>query len=328
MNADDVLSKGDISLFDTDSSSSLKISCKDFSDITVTNNRGTGVRQVQVSSECRHDSIDAAGEKNVRKCSLNAKNPVVLWVNSENSILGDKLSMNVEDLESKPKCPEEICEKDGMCEGQKHDSWYKLGYAIERMSFSMRVITDGSPAKRLIYDTCSGSEDLNEGNLIQGEECYDNINMEEEEGMFLDHSFSQTLSLGGSPWATNISRNKNEDDDESFQVNPKTTNLYSQESFSNSSLELLEVGEKKEVGSQNKSIIKRNSYSKSDPNSYHQSKLSPYEGAVKIITNENGVAVVGGVPLSHNSYSKGSDNKKSTKNEKVSHPKKSGCVII
>jgi hypothetical protein len=147
--------------------------------------------------------------------------------------------------------------------------------------------------------------------------------------MFLDHSFSQTLSLGGSPWTNNISRNKNEDDDESFQVNPKTTNLYSQESFSNSSLELLEVGEKKEVGSQNKSIIKRNSYSKGDPNSYHQSKLSPLEGAVKIITNENGVAVVGGVPLSHNSYSKGSDNKKSTKNEKVmSHPKKSGCVII
>lgn len=316
MNGDDVLFKGDISLFDTDSSSSLKISCKDFSNITVTNNRGTGVRQVQVLSECRHNSIDAAGEKNVRKCPLDAKDPVVLWVNTGNAISGDILSMNVEDLESKPNYSKEAYGKNGMCEGQEDVSWYKLGYAIERMSFSMRVITDGSPAKRLIYDTCSGSDDLNE----------DNINMEEE-GMFLDHSFNQAFSFGGGPWTTNISRNKNEDDDESFEVNPKTNNIYSQEFSTNSSLELLEVG-KKEVGSQNKSTIKRNSYSKGDPNSYHRSKLSPLEGGVKIITNENGVGVVSGVPLFHDSYSKGSDNKKSTKNEKTSHTKKSGCVII
>jgi hypothetical protein len=165
--------------------------------------------------------------------------------------------------------------------------------------------------------------------LIQGEECYDNINIEDEEGgMFLDYSFSQTLSLGGSRWINNISSNKNEDDNESFQVNPKSNALYSQESYMDTSLEFLEIGEKKESGLQNKSISKKSIKVVGDANS-HQSKLSELEG--------NGVGAIVGVSssisngqnqgYSRNTCNKGSDEKNSSKNGKVPHLKKSGCTI-
>eukprot|EP00596_Hydrurales_sp_CCMP1899_P000367 CAMPEP_0119046274 /NCGR_PEP_ID=MMETSP1177-20130426/45527_1 /TAXON_ID=2985 /ORGANISM="Ochromonas sp, Strain CCMP1899" /LENGTH=938 /DNA_ID=CAMNT_0007019197 /DNA_START=345 /DNA_END=3160 /DNA_ORIENTATION=+ len=246
---EEVLSRGDTSLRESDASFSLKSSHKDYNDMTTPNTKGTGVLQIQELSEHQHNSIDAAGEKNVRRCSLNTKNPVVLWMNSESASSKEILSMKIEDLESKPNYSQGVYGEGGMCvdEAQKDESWYTLGYAIERMNFNLRVATDGSLIRNHANsDTCSGSEDeLNRS----GEECFDNINMEEEEGgMFLDHSLSQTLSHGGSPWTNNISSNKNEDDDESFQVNPKSNAIYSQESYMDTSLEFLEIGEKVDSG--------------------------------------------------------------------------------
>jgi hypothetical protein len=327
---EEVLSRGDTSLRESDASLSLKSSHKDYNDMTTPNTKGTGVLQIQELSERQHNSIDSAGEMNVRRCSLNTKSPVVLWVNSESASSKEILSMKIEDLESKPNYSQGVYGEGGMCvdEAQKDESWYTLGYAIERMNFNLRVATDGSLIRNHANsDTCSGSEDeLNRS----GEECFDNINMEEEEGgMFLDHSLSQTLSHGGSPWTNNISSNKNEDDDESFQVNPKSNAIYSQESYMDTSLEFLEIGEKIDSGSQNKLMSKKNSKMVGDTNS-HQSKLSTLEGkGVGAVVNVSSSISNGqNKGYSRNTHNKGSDEKNCNRNGKIPNPKKSSCTII
>lgn len=286
MNSEDVLYKGDITVYVSEVSSPLKSNKSSSNDVTILNTRTAAVRQVQVLSEGQHDLLDAAAPldgKNSSRLSLNSTNPVVLWSNTENSSSKEKLNVNVVDLENNPKSPDLVSGKDGVCAVQRDESWYTLGYAIERMSFNTRVVTDGNGSLGRNHTPCdvysSSEEDLQEGNLTQGEDCYDHINMEEEEGMFLDHSFSQTLSLGGSPWTNNNPRNKNEDDDENFQVNQKITALYSLENFNNSSLEFLEISEIKESGAQKKVLSQRNSSPSLDSSTSkpHQSKISSLE---------------------------------------------------
>ena len=103
--------------------------------------------------------------------------------------------------------------------GNGEDSWYTVGYAIERMAFPLRVISDKNIDPHV--QTKSNTSDINKNkNLECNDDDDDNILSDEnkgknipeqneeheQEGLFLDKSLSYAVHNGGGTWTNSIVR--------------------------------------------------------------------------------------------------------------------------